>query len=1354
MEFFNLLENTLVVIELYGVNVGWALMTCLLATVVSIFLYCLVNRFQTRQREEEDSLPQPAGQVDEARVEDRSLVEDVSSQQDGHDSLIRPFCKEENCVDDHESTFLFDQEKHVDVEHITLTQRHGNEDQCLTIFEEINQFTRLKTVTIIGYKLDDSSFINLFRCVTIRSLKLSYCQLASIPQSLVNLKDLAVLDLSHNNLTTLQAVPFHSLPCLKSLNISHNSIQVLANVTTLASVKNFDVSYNNIEEIPYEILEMENLEVFSCNHNKIVRWLQPSTGPKRETESSLVFLNLSNNLLHELPWCVKELRNISELNLSHNKIGENVSETMETVQLAELFYLPLVSSLMLGNNNIKSLPSLDMSRVSPNMEYIDLSNNAISVVPAALLLLTRLKVLLLSSNEIEKLPADLDLNDLSPTLCVIDLSDNKLDDLPLALCFLRSLKKLDLKQNKISVISENVKSCKSLAFLDVSHNKLKEIPSHVIGLPKLVEIRASNNQINSVSSLQRDELSMMEVVALAENGLSHFPVALIQMEKLKKVDLRSNEIKVIPQSVMGMSKDVKLNVQDNPLVDPPLQVCQAGLPAIKAFYEDLTTASSITQCLKTLFLGTYEAGKTSLVRVFQMNRSSLTKPEERTHGIEIAELHLSAPNTPDITLSVWDFAGQETYYITHQFFLSAKALMLLIVNLETYKYDSDSFELACGKWLENMIARVGNPVVIPVATHIDKLSPADVQQRCEDLAKKLEDQERTRITDLQRQLKRINDSLIHVESMKSKKAVSDRKKQIETLLSKRPSIHSKPVPVSSAADLEGIQYLKQVILNYAVNKELFPEVGRSIPKAWADTEACVERKAEELSFPYMTWDAFTALMKQSVPNLRPESRIKTVAQYLHDTGKILWYSEIDSLNKHVFLKPASLVDIFRKVFRHDLETFLDYESDPRYRAAEITPAEFQKMKNDLVNRGVLHTKLLRCLWSDVEKKCRSGTFEHISDVLIKLMQQFDLCYDLCVRHDDSDKKQQAFDGPLSKRRRLMRRLEKDDLEDKQECNIPRALLSPWHIKEDKEDKIECQWKSGGTPIVSIQYQSPSFIPPGLFARFTVRAHRPEHNLHFVSHWNTGALCKHKRNRVLVLLKNEGTKGIVVSLSARPESGGVHGDTFENLWDILTELSSEVEDLLKQWPGVLFDRLAVCPECHRPSFPGNWLPSSSRRPDEEEICSLCNKRVSVKYLIPRQRTMAYLAVGGGLGAIAAFAAAARAAWDVAPPSHYGYPHYAPEQHSADRYVSKSLSDRQLLRVAKKLGVEWESLAVHMGFTKADMYKFKSDHPHNTEQQIFMMLTAWRDRLGSSATREELQRVLEEAEVDDDATLCLY
>ena len=57
-------------------------------------------------------------------------------------------------------------------------------------------------------------------------------------------------------------------------------------------------------------------------------------------------------------------------------------------------------------------------------------------------------------------------------------------------------------------------------------------------------------------------------------------------------------------------------------------------------------------------------------------------------GIDIDEFRYSRnafgifSNFPEYTFQVWDFAGQEEFYTTHQCFLSTLALYLLVWNLE------------------------------------------------------------------------------------------------------------------------------------------------------------------------------------------------------------------------------------------------------------------------------------------------------------------------------------------------------------------------------------------------------------------------------------------------------------------------------------------------------------------------------------------------------------------------------------------------------------------------------------------------------------------------------------------------
>ncbi|XP_019618518.1 PREDICTED: slit homolog 1 protein-like [Branchiostoma belcheri] len=62
----------------------------------------------------------------------------------------------------------------------------------------------------------------------------------------------------------------------------------------------------------------------------------------------------------------------------------------------------------------------------------------------------------------------------------------------------------------------------------------------------------------------------------------------------------------------------------------------------------------------------------------------------------------------------------------------------------------------------------------------------------------------------------------------------------------------------------------------------------------------------------------------------------------------------------------------------------------------------------------------------------------------------------------------------------------------------------------------------------------------------------------------------------------------------------------------------------------------------------------------------------------------------------------------------------------------VTERQLNELAVKLGMEWESLATHLGFTRAELEAFIRDNDRNMRGQIRAMLIAWKYKNGEQAT----------------------
>jgi len=108
-------------------------------------------------------------------------------------------------------------------------------------------------------------------------------------------------------------------------------------------------------------------------------------------------------------------------------------------------------------------------------------------------------------------------------------------------------------------------------------------------------------------------------------------------------------------------------------------------------------------------------GKTSLLRA--LRGESYIEGLETTHGIQIETLALAHPTEADVTMQLraWDFGGQEIYHATHQFFLTDRALFVLVWNAR-HGYQQGKLYY----WLDAIQARAPQSPVILVAAHTDE----------------------------------------------------------------------------------------------------------------------------------------------------------------------------------------------------------------------------------------------------------------------------------------------------------------------------------------------------------------------------------------------------------------------------------------------------------------------------------------------------------------------------------------------------------------------------------------------------------------------------------------------------------
>lgn len=177
-----------------------------------------------------------------------------------------------------------------------------------------------------------------------------------------------------------------------------------------------------------------------------------------------------------------------------------------------------------------------------------------------------------------------------------------------------------------------------------------------------------------------------------------------------------------------------LQVQGNELlVTPPREVVRSGLASIRAFLHETGSADLVRRTfVRLMFVGYQSAGKTKLNTWLQGKADQYVS--RSTCGIDTAswepgEDWPSLPlGCPPVAFSSWDFAGQRDYYALHRFFLSERALYLLLVDLSDPNFEHTVRENV-SFWLGSLNKHTKGAIVRAVGTKVDLIGAAVEERR-------------------------------------------------------------------------------------------------------------------------------------------------------------------------------------------------------------------------------------------------------------------------------------------------------------------------------------------------------------------------------------------------------------------------------------------------------------------------------------------------------------------------------------------------------------------------------------------------------------------------------------------------
>uniref|UniRef100_A0A8B9FFK8 Leucine-rich repeat-containing protein 40 n=1 Tax=Amazona collaria TaxID=241587 RepID=A0A8B9FFK8_9PSIT len=268
-----------------------------------------------------------------------------------------------------------------------------------------------------------------------------------------------------------------------------------------------------------------------------------------------------------------EQTDLTKLILASNKL-QCLSEDVKL--------LPALTVLDVHDNQLTSLPAA-LGQLE-NLQKLDVSHNKLKSIPEELLQLSHLKSLLLHHNELSVLP---DGFGQLVSLEELDVSNNHLTDIPTSFALLINLVRLNLACNKLQSLPADLSAMKSLRQLDCTKNYLETVPSKLAtmasleqlylrknklrSLPEfpscelLKELHAGENQIEILNAENLKHLISLSVLELRDNKIKSVPDEIALLQKLERLDLSNNDISRLPYTLGNLPQLKFLALEGNPL---------------------------------------------------------------------------------------------------------------------------------------------------------------------------------------------------------------------------------------------------------------------------------------------------------------------------------------------------------------------------------------------------------------------------------------------------------------------------------------------------------------------------------------------------------------------------------------------------------------------------------------------------------------------------------------------------------------------------------------------------------------------------------------------------------------------
>ncbi|KAF9422341.1 hypothetical protein HW555_001931 [Spodoptera exigua] len=441
----------------------------------------------------------------------------------------------------------------------------ANLDLSNNVLENLNQdsFENLQSLTSIDLSRNKLRQLpkDLFKNRSIYNFSVSDNFIeGSLTKGTFEGVNVSTLDLSFQELATVEDYAFNQMVKLETLMLNNNGIYSLSNLCfrTLTNLLSLDLSNNKISSIDFDKTDLTLLDSLFLKNNRLVQIKHENF----QHLISLQFLDLSGNSISQLDSnSFKSLRSLINLKISANPL----SGTLKTGTFDGLVSLPsldisrnLLTTIQNASfNDMTELKSLNMSRskikelefnVFVNTGYVetlDLSFNELEKFCVNLTELVGLSILLLNNNLIKTISSS-SFHGLS-RLTEINLAYNSMENIQNdSFKSLIDLRNLDLSYNEQLIFIESlINNTENLNSLDLSG--VKTNINFSLSKDSTIQIVSiSDAGLNNITNLNLSTLTQLNHLTLRNNSLTRLEIgALTDIKKLTYLDLSFNKISYI-----------------------------------------------------------------------------------------------------------------------------------------------------------------------------------------------------------------------------------------------------------------------------------------------------------------------------------------------------------------------------------------------------------------------------------------------------------------------------------------------------------------------------------------------------------------------------------------------------------------------------------------------------------------------------------------------------------------------------------------------------------------------------------------------------------------------------------------